>query len=845
MLRRPVCLSALILLVINTPAIWASVKSEMDALTGSVHTRVVWQQGGHYYDGGGKVMGYDSRTDQIHTILPEQSYRKPILCTGGHKLIVTSDDWKVYLVDFDDGTKEFLTNGFCSDVWVHPQTGKEWLFIRNNNAVERHLLEDPSQTVHLYSGSAGHPAVDWWSVSADGTAGADFLPWDNGFYIANAAAVGGQTPAPTNVTSGCWASMSCENSYYWFHLDGDHHYMKVFYKDEYKHRLYVNAPAPSNHNAQIYHPRFASKGGHYMTCSAGYDDNGSSNYAEICLGKFNSDYSGFSGWVTVTSNSVFENNGDAWVGVESLEPSIVLSPSGLSFETQEGSNPATQSVQVSTPTGSLEGLAVSDNADWLTTSLSGTTINNAVNVSGLAARVHTAEVTVSASNANPSVKKYTVTLTVVGAPVASSIAISPQTASMATGSSQQFSATVNDQYDQPLSQQPTVTWSVSPAGATISAAGFFEGATEGEYTVTAIASGLSETASVTVSEQPPVAIKINCGGPAIDGWESDASYLVAGSEGNPYTFGGTHDVSAVQDPAPAAVYQTVRHTDHRYSFAEVPEGAYLVRIHFTDAHESDRAMVYTIEGKTRLENFNVTDEAGGINKVVIKEFAVAVSDGNGLQIAASSGTGDDVFECGIEILSGGDLPAQITVTAPQPGQSVSVGDKLVVNWSATEDVGVNVRISLDEGPWMLLTTGKSAKTVNGTGTFEWIIAEAILGTPTVSDAVVVKVSDYWDEDAYGESGVFRIEAASAVAMEVLRKMRSFSVRQTGRTNLAVSVNDPGIHTVAIYATDGSLLVNRKGTGPRTYSTLQVPAAGIYVLKLTSGGRDRLRVITVR
>ncbi len=70
----------------------ATVKSEMDALTGNIHTRVVWQQGGHYYDGGGKVLGYDSETDATHTICPEQGYRKPILCSGGNRVVVTSND---------------------------------------------------------------------------------------------------------------------------------------------------------------------------------------------------------------------------------------------------------------------------------------------------------------------------------------------------------------------------------------------------------------------------------------------------------------------------------------------------------------------------------------------------------------------------------------------------------------------------------------------------------------------------------------------------------------------------------------------------------------------------------
>ncbi len=372
----------------------------------------------------------------------------------------------MYIIDFSgSGGKQFLVNGFCSDVWVHPQTGQEWIFVRNNNAVKRHLLGNPSQTVHLHTGGAGHPAVDWWSVSADGTAGADSLPWADGFFIANAAGLNGQPPSPQKVTGGCWSSFSCENSYYWFHLDGNHHYIRVFHLAESKHRVFVNAPAPSNHDAQIYHPRFASKGGHYMTCSAGYDGNGASNHAEICLGKFNSNYSGFVGWVKVTSNNIFENNGDAWVGVTGQDPSIQLNPRSLSFEAQEGgANPSSKTVTVSTPVGSLSGLSVSDNADWLTVSLSGNTITNSVDVAGLPADVHSAVVTVTADNAKPSTATYTVSLSVVGAPVATSLTITPTDPVVLVGRTQQFTATVTDQSGNPMSPQPAVTWSATGNG---------------------------------------------------------------------------------------------------------------------------------------------------------------------------------------------------------------------------------------------------------------------------------------------------------------------------------------------------------------------------------------------
>ncbi|MBD3241078.1 MAG: hypothetical protein GF331_10875 [Chitinivibrionales bacterium] len=827
----------------------ASVKSEMDALTGNVHTRVVWQQGGHYYDGGGKVLGYDSHADATHTILPEQSYRKPILCSGGNRVVVSSDDWKVYVVDFSgSGGKQFLLDGFCSDVWVHPQTGQEWLFVRHNNAVKRHLLGDPSQSVHLYSGSAGHSAVDWWSVSADGTAGADFLPWADGYFIDDAAGLNGQSPSPQKVTGGCWASFSCENSYYWFHLDGDHHYIKVFRLAEFKRRLYVNAPAPSNHNAQIYHPRFASKGGHYMTCSAGYDGNGASNHAEICLGKFNSDYSGFVGWVKVTSNSVFDNNGDAWVGVTGQEPSIVLSPESLSFEAQQGgANPSPKTVTVSTPVGSLSGLSVSDNAGWLTASLSGATITNSVNLSGLSADVHTAQVTVTADNANPSTATYTVTLSVVGAPVATSLTITPADPLLLVGATQQFTATVLDQYGNPMSPQPPIGWSASGSAGSIDASGMFSAAaSEGTGSVTANASGLSASTGVTVVTQAPVAIRINCGGPAVDGWESDQAYVVAGHTGASYPFGGTHDVSGVTDPAPAAVYQTVRHQDHRYSFADVPNGTYTVRIHFTDAHEGNRAMDYSIEGQQVLSGFNVTDAAGGTYTAVVREFPVQVSDGNGLQIVCESGDGNDVFEAGIEVLSGGDASAVISIAAPTAGDTLRVGEAMRIEWTSTQDIGMNVRISADDGEnWVLLNSEKASPTTGGTGSYEWTVQQAVGHVSLLSGSVQIRVSDYWDEAVYAVSEHFTIAPAAPVVVSSVSPRTEVSDVHAAGGLLRIAVVEPGAHRVTVVNSAGRCLVRLRGEGRAEYCWNYGAAGGVYFVRVEAAARERVWTVVPR
>ncbi len=152
---------------------------------------------------------------------------------------------------------------------------------------------------------------------------------------------------------------------------------------------------------------------------------------------------------------------------------------------------------------------------------------------------------------------------------------------------------------------------------------------------------------------PEIHLRINCAGGAIADWESDEDFVDKQQEGKAFTFKKRADTSSVQDPAPGAVYETVRHREHRYQF-DVPNGDYLVRFHFIDDFDDKgtiRKMDFLIEDQRVLKQFNIVSAAGGTGKAVVREFPVNVSDGNGLQIRGEDPNGGDVFAAGIEILS--------------------------------------------------------------------------------------------------------------------------------------------------------------------------------------------------
>jgi hypothetical protein len=89
-------------------------------------------------------------------------------------------------------------------------------------------------------------------------------------------------------------------------------------------------------------------------------------------------------------------------------------------------------------------------------------------------------------------------------PVLTTITVSPTSASVQTGGTQQFTAKGFDQFGNPISPQPTFSWSVN-GGGTISQSGLFTAGSSagGPFTVTATSGSVSGTASVTVTSVPP------------------------------------------------------------------------------------------------------------------------------------------------------------------------------------------------------------------------------------------------------------------------------------------------------------------------------------------------------
>ena len=240
-----------------------------------------------------------------------------------------------------------------------------------------------------------------------------------------------------------------------------------------------------------------------------------------------------------------------------------------------------------------------------------------------------------------------------GPPELTSIEVIAAKPTISDSGSTEIIAYSKDQNGNPIDSD--MAWSVSGGGfmnptsdsqrSNEHTSTFSSDGSSGSFVITASSAGIEGHATVEVVSFV-LPLKINCGSNEhdVDGWLRDDAFVTGGQDWiNPDTV----DITGVDNAAPAEVYKSVRHkSPHVYNF-DIPNGSYLLRIHFTDKY-TDRHMNYYAEGVQILDDFDISSEAGGTNKALVKDFLVEVEDGDGLQLEAQSD--GDVFEAGIEIL---------------------------------------------------------------------------------------------------------------------------------------------------------------------------------------------------
>ena len=265
------------------------------------------------------------------------------------------------------------------------------------------------------------------------------------------------------------------------------------------------------------------------------------------------------------------------------------------------------------------------------------------------------------------------------ASVLTSIAVSPTSAALNTGGTQQFTATALDQNGNALSPQPAFTWSTSGVGTIGGSTGLYTaGSTPGSATVQATSGSVSGTASVTVTASGSQAqlLAINAGGGTVGSFAADTDY----SGGSTDTVTSAITTSGVTSPAPQAVYQSERWGNFTYTLPGfTPGGSYTLRLHFAETYygpgqpggggTGSRQFNVAINGTPVLNNFDIFAAAGGADIALVKSYPATADASGSITVAFTNGAADNAKISGMEVLAGAPATGGIIYGAPSGSQA--------------------------------------------------------------------------------------------------------------------------------------------------------------------------------
>jgi hypothetical protein len=154
-------------------------------------------------------------------------------------------------------------------------------------------------------------------------------------------------------------------------------------------------------------------------------------------------------------------------------------------------------------------------------------------------------------------------------------------------------------------------------------------------------------------------MKINCGGPALEGFVADTEF----NGGNAYASGEKVDAN-VAGSVPTGIYESERWGDCTYSIPvkPLPDGhTYTVRLHFVETKFKAaglRRFNVELNGSRILTDLDIVQEAGGSGKFLVKEFTGISPDEEGeLVIRFIRGSADQPKINAIEISDTGFVNA--------------------------------------------------------------------------------------------------------------------------------------------------------------------------------------------
>ncbi|HWY79677.1 MAG TPA: malectin domain-containing carbohydrate-binding protein [Candidatus Sulfotelmatobacter sp.] len=301
-----------------------------------------------------------------------------------------------------------------------------------------------------------------------------------------------------------------------------------------------------------------------------------------------------------------------------------------------------------------------------------------------------------------------------------------------------------------------------------------------------IALAANTTQNFGIIQANSLATAINAGGSNTGNFVADTDY----SDGTTYTSSATVDTSSVSNPAPQAVYQSVRYGNFTYTIPNLTaNGTYTVRLHFNELYwnaAGQRIFNVAINGTQVLNNFDIYQTAGGQNKAIVEQFPATTDSNGNISINFTTVT-DNAMVNGIEVYNG-TLQSPTPTLTPTPATTafINAGGSASGNFIADADYTGGTTYSSTASVDTSGVTSPAPQAVYQNvryGNFTYTVPNL---TPSTNYLVRLHFNElYWGTPLTGNSGGVGSRVFN-VAINGTQVLNNFDIYQTvGGANKAV------------------------------------------------------------
>jgi autotransporter-associated beta strand protein len=275
---------------------------------------------------------------------------------------------------------------------------------------------------------------------------------------------------------------------------------------------------------------------------------------------------------------------------------------------------------------------------------------------------------------DPNGQSATSAVSVTVSRTATSVVVNPTSASLNSGGSQQFAASVYDQFGAVMVVHPTTTWAVASGGGSVSSVGLYTAPyASGTATVTATSgSATSSPTTVTITDAAPTVATAAAASPSpVTGMTTNLSVLGADSDGGG-EFNLTYTWSTTGTPPAAVSYSAngthaAKNTTATFSAA----GAYSFLVTITDLGGQSTTSSVSVTVNQTLSSIAVTPSIAALASGATQQFAATAYDQFGAALstqptftwAVASGVGGIDSSSGLYTASYASGSATITAAS--------------------------------------------------------------------------------------------------------------------------------------------------------------------------------------